>query len=98
MIIIKHPPIKKRPKNREIILSANCTEVLKFLINYANKSEVYWVNQAFIAECLNMPMRNVQASLAKLQSIGLVKKHDEHKLYRYIPQNEEIKFIEEIMF
>ena len=96
MIIIKHPPIKKRPKNREIMLSANCAEVLKFLINYANNSEVYWVNQPFVAECLNMPMSFVQASLVKLQGIGLVKKHDEHNLYRYIPQNEEIKFVEEM--
>ena len=40
MIIIKHPPIKKRPKNREIMLSANCAEVLKFLINYAKQKNI----------------------------------------------------------
>ena len=96
MIIIKYPPIKKRPKNREIMLSANCAEVLKFLITCSNNSKTHWVNKPFIAECLNMPQRNVYASLIGLQSIGLVERHDEYKLYRYVPQNEEIKFIEEL--
>ena len=88
MIVIKHPPIEKRPKNREIRMSANCAEVLKFLMICANKS--------FIVECLNMPQRDVYASLVGLQSIGLVERHDEHKIYRYVPQNEEIKFKEEM--
>ena len=96
MIIIKYPPIKKRPKNREIKMSANCVEVLKFLITCSNNSKTHWVNKPFIAECLNMPQRNVYASLIGLQSIGLVERHDEYKLYRYVPQNEEIKFIEEL--
>lgn len=96
MIVIKHPPIVKRPKNREIRMSANCTEVLKFLMICADNLETYWVNKPFIAECLNMPMPNVQASLEILQSIGLVERHEEHKIYRYVPQNEEIKFKEEI--
>ena len=96
MIVIKHPPIKKRPKNREIIMSASCAEVLKFLITCSNNSETYWVNKPFIAECLNMPQRDVYASLVGLQSIGLVERHDEHKIYRYVPQNEEIKFKEEM--
>lgn len=96
MIVIKHPPIEKRPKNREIRMSANCAEVLKFLMIRANNSETYWVNKPFIAECLNMPRRDVYASLVGLQSIGLVERHDEHKIYRYVPQNEEIKFKEEM--
>ena len=96
MIVIKHPPIEKRPKNREIKMSANCAEVLKFLMICADNSETYWVNRPFIAECLNMPLRDVYASLVGLQSIGLVERHDEHKIYRYIPQNEEIKFKEEM--
>ncbi len=96
MIVIKHPPIKKRPKNREIRMSANCAEVLKFLMICADNSETYWVNKPFIAECLNMPQRDVYASLVGLQSIGLVERHDEHKIYRYVPQNEEIKFKEEM--
>ena len=92
MIIIKHTSIEKRPENREIKMSADCAEVLQFLMTYP-----YWVNKSFISECLNMPQRNVYASLIGLQSIGLVKKHDERKLYRYVPQdNEEIKFIEEM--
>ena len=41
MIVIKHPPIEKRPKNREIRMSANCAEVLKFLMICANNSETY---------------------------------------------------------
>ena len=96
MIVIKHPPIEKRPKNREIRMSANCAEVLKFLMICANNSETHWVNKPFIAECLDMPMSNVQASLIGLQSVGLVERHDEHKIYRYVPQNEEIKFKEEM--
>lgn len=96
MIVIKHPPIGKRPKNRENKMSANCAEVLKFLITCSNNSKTYWVNKPFIAECLDMPMRNVQASLMELQSIGLVERHDEHKIYRYAPQNEEIKIKEEM--
>ena len=96
MIVIKHPPIEKRPKNREIRMSANCVEVLKFLMICADNSETYWVNKPFIAECLNMPQRDVYASLVGLQSIGLVERHDEHKIYRYVPQNEEIKFKEEM--
>ena len=96
MIVIKHPPIEKRPKNREIRMSANCAEVLKFLMNCADNSETYWVNKPFIAECLNMPRRDVYASLVGLQSIGLVERHDKHKIYRYVPQNEEIKFKEEM--
>ena len=96
MIVIKHPPIEKRPKNIEIRMSANCAEVLKFLIICANHSETYWVNKPFIAEYLNMPQRDVYASLVRLQSIGLVERHDEYKFYRYIPQNEEIKFKEEM--
>ena len=96
MIVIKHPPIEKRPRNREIRMSANCVEVLKFLIICADNSETYGVNKPFIAECLNMPQRDVYASLVGLQSIGLVERHDEHKIYRYVPQNEEIKFKEEM--
>ena len=96
MIVIKHPPIEKRPKNREIRMSANSAEVLTFLMICANNSETYWVNRPFIAECLNMPLRDVYASLVGLQSIGLVERHDEHKIYRYVPQNEEIKFKEEM--
>ena len=96
MIIIKHPPIEKRPKNREIRMSANCAEVLKFLMICADNSETYWVNKPFIAECLNMPMSNIQASLMVLQSIDLVEKHNEYEYYRYVPQNEEIKFKEEM--
>ena len=96
MIVIKHPPIEKRPKNREIKISANCAEVLKFLMTCADNPETYWVNKPFIAECLNMPQRDVYASLLGLQNIGLVKRHDEHKFYRYIQQNEKIKFKEEI--
>lgn len=96
MIVIKHPPIEKRPKNREIRMSANCAEVLKFLMICADNSETYWVNKSFIAECLNMPQRDVYVSLVGLQSIGLVERHDEHKIYRYVPQNEEIKFKEEM--
>ena len=96
MIVIKHPPIEKRSKNREIRMSANCAEVLKFLMICADNSETYWVNKPFIAECLNMPMSNIQASLMVLQSIDLVEKHNEYEYYRYIPQNEEIKFKEEM--
>ena len=96
MIVIKHPPIEKRPKNREIRMSANCAEVLKFLMFCADNPETYWVNKSLIAECLNMPQRDVYASLVGLQSIGLVERHDEHKIYRYVPQNEEIKFKEEM--
>ena len=43
-----------------------------------------------------MPLRDVYASLVELQSIGLVERHDEHKIYRYVPQNEKIKFKEEM--
>ena len=96
MIIIKHPPIEERPKNREIKISANCAEVLKFLMICADNPKTYWVNKLFIAKYLNMPQRDVYASLVGLQSIGLVERHDEHKLYRYVPQKEEIKFIEEM--
>ena len=96
MIVIKHPPIEERPKNREIKMSANCAEVLKFLMICADNSETYWVNRPFIAEYLNMPLRDVYASLVGLQSIGLVEKHDEYRIYRYVPQNEEIKFKEEM--
>ena len=96
MIVIKHPPIEKRLTNREIKMSANCAEVLKFLMICADNSKTYWVNKPFIAECLNMPQRDVYASLVGLQSIGLVERHDEHKIYRYVPQNEEIKFKEEM--
>ena len=96
MIIIKHPPIEERPKNREIKMSANCAEVLKFLMICADNPETYWVNKPFIAKYLNMPERDVYASLVGLQSIGLVEKHDEYRIYRYVPQNEEIKFKEEM--
>ena len=96
MIIIKHPPIEERPKNREIKMSANCAEVLKFLMICADNPETYWVNKPFIAKYLNMPQRDVYASLVGLQSIGLVEKHDEYRIYRYVPQNEEIKFKEEM--
>ena len=96
MIIIKHPPIEERPKNREIKMSANCAEVLKFLMICADNPETYWVNKPFIARYLNMPQRDVYASLVGLQSIGLVEKHDEYRIYRYVPQNEEIKFKEEM--
>ena len=77
-------------------MSANCAEVLKFLMICANNSETHWVNKSLIAECLNMPQRDVYASLVGLQSIGLVERHDKHKIYRYVPQNEEIKFKEEM--
>lgn len=96
MIVIKHPPTEKRLTNREIKMSANCAEVLKFLMICANNSETYWVNKSFIAKYLNMSQRDVYASLVGLQSIGLVERHDEHKIYRYVPQNEEIKFKEEM--
>ena len=96
MIIIKHPPIEERSKNREIKMSANCAEVLKFLMICADNPETYWVNKPFIAKYLNMPQRDVYASLVGLQSIGLVEKHDEYRIYRYVPQNEEIKFKEEM--
>ena len=96
MIVIKHPPIEERPKNREIKMSANCAEVLKFLMICADNPETYWVNKPFIAKYLNMPQRDVYASLVGLQSIGLVEKHDEYRIYRYVPQNEEIKFKEEM--
>ena len=96
MIVIKQPPIEKRSKNREIRMSANCAEVLKFLMICANNPETHWVNKSLIAECLNMPQRDVYASLVGLRSIGLVERHDEHKIYRYVPQNEEIKFKEEM--
>ena len=91
-ISIIHPPIEKRPKNREIIMSASCAEVLKFLITCSNNSETYWVNEPFIAECLDMPMRNVQASLIGLQKIGLVERYGHHNFYRFIPQEDTIKF------
>ena len=96
MIVIKHPPTEKRLTNREIKMSANCAEVLKFLMICADNPETYWVNKPFIAEHLNMPQRDVYASLVGLQSIGLVERYDGHKFYRYIPQNEEIKFKEEM--
>ena len=96
MIVINHPPIDFFFINREIRMSANCAEVLKFLMICADNPETYWVNKPFIAECLNMPQRDVYASLVGLQSIGLVERHDEHKIYRYVPQNEEIKFKEEM--
>ena len=96
MIVIKHLPIEKRPKNREIRMSANCAEVLKFLMICADNPETYWVNKPFIAKYLNMPQRDVYASLVGLQSIGLVERHDEYRIYRYVPQNEEIKFEEEM--
>lgn len=93
MIIIKHPSIKKRPEDREIQMSANCAEVLKFLMICSDNPKTYWVNKPFIAKCLNMPQRDVYASLIGLQSIGLVEKHNEVRCYRFLPQNEEIKFV-----
>ena len=69
-------------------MSTNCVEVLKFLITCSNNSKTHWVNKPFIAKYLNMPQRDVYASLIELQSIGLVEKHDEYKLYRYVSQND----------
>ena len=96
MIIIKHPPIEERPKDREIKMSANCAEVLKFLMICSINPKTHWVDKSFIAEHLNISQRDVYASLVGLQSIGLVVKNDIHKFYRYVPQNEEIKFEEEM--
>ena len=89
-ISIIHPPIEKRPKDREIHMSANCAEVLQFLM--AQNETHYWVNKPYIAEMLNMPMRNVQASLIGLQKIGLVERYEHHNFYRFIPQEDTIKF------
>ena len=89
-IIITHPPIEKIPKDREIHMSANCAEVLQFLM--AQNETHYWVNKSYIAEMLNMPMRNVQASLIGLQKIGLVERYEHHNFYRFIPQEDTIKF------
>ena len=89
-IIITHPPIEKRPRDREIHMSANCAEVLQFLI--AQDETHHWVNKPYIAEKLNMPMRNVQASLIGLQKIGLVERYEHYNFYRFIPQEDTIKF------
>ena len=90
-ISIIHPPIEKRPKDREIHMSANCAEILQFLMAQNETHDL--VNKPYIAEMLNMPMRNVQASLIGLQKIGLVEKY-EHNFYRFIPQEDTIKFKE----
>ena len=97
MIVIKHPSIEKRPIDREIKMSANCAEVLKFLMICSEDPNFYWVNKPYIAESLNMPKRDVYASLIGLMKIGLVEKN-ENNLYRFIPQNDDIKFKEESIY
>ena len=89
-IIITHPPIEKRPRDREIHMSANCAEVLQFLMTQDETN--CWVNKPYIAEKLNMSMRNVQASLIGLQKIGLVERYEHYNFYRFIPQEDTIKF------
>ena len=94
MILIKSPKSIKHSRNREIKLSANCAEVLKFLISCAEEPKTYWVNRPFITESINMPARDVYASLIGLQRVGLVMKKEGHQFYRFISQDNEIKFEE----
>lgn len=86
-MIINIIKARKALKEKELIITSETRDILKFLINCRD-----YVNKNYISDKTSLPMEKVSFSLLYLELVGLIESR-EHR-YKFIPQKEEIKFRE----